>query len=402
MLKGKTVVVGVTGGIAAYKAADLVSKLKKLGAEVHCIMTKGAQAFLTPLTLRTLSGNQVVTEMFTEPKVWNVAHISLAEKADIFLVVPATANIIGKIANGIADDFLTTTVMASKSRVVFVPAMNVNMYENPILQENIKKLKKVGYEFIAPIEGNLACGYTGKGKMEEPEKIIEYILNDQKKDLANINVLITAGPTIESIDPVRYITNRSSGKMGYALAQCAQKRGATVTLISGPTNLETPQGVNLIKVESALEMFAEVKKHYKTSQIVIKAAAVADYRPKNYQSKKIKKSDDDLFIPLERNPDILAFLGKNKNKKVLVGFAAETNDLKENALKKIKKKNLDFIVANNVTENGSGFGYATNKVTIFSSQGWEKELPLMSKSDVAENILDEAKLALEKGSEEHA
>jgi len=396
MLKNKTVVVGVTGGIAAYKACEIVSRLKKSGAEVYCIMTKGAQAFLTPLTLRTLSGNPVVTDMFQEPVKWSVEHIALADKADFFLVAPATANIIGKIACGIADDFLTTAIMATRVKVVLAPAMNVNMYNNPILQENINKLKNLGYCFIDPVEGNLACGYTGKGKMAEPEEIVNYLLGLEKRDLEGKNILITAGPTREPIDPVRYLTNRSSGKMGYALARCAQKRGANVTLISGPTNLDKPPGVNFISIETAQEMFLEVTKHFPKQDIIIKSAAVADYRPQSYNQQKIKKTADDLEIKLERNPDILSYLGEDKGERILVGFAAETNDLKENARKKLMKKNLDFIVANDVTAMGAGFGSDTNKVTLYFKDGSHKELPLLSKDEVANIILDEVCMLIKK------
>lgn len=390
MFKNKTIVLGVTGGIAAYKAAEIVSRLKKLDAQVHCVMTEGAQAFLTPLTLRTLSGNPVITEMFSEPRQWNVEHIALADKAEIFLVAPATANIISKVANGIADDFLSTTLMATRAKVVFAPAMNVNMYNNPILQENMTKLKKCGYYFIEPLEGNLACGYSGKGKMADPELIIEYLKRFTKRDLEGINILVTAGPTREAIDPVRYITNHSTGKMGYALASCAQQRGAQVTLITGPTNLTKPRGVKVIEVESAREMFARVQENYLNNHVIIKSAAVADYRPKDYQASKIKKNDGELQIVLERNPDILGFLGENKYDKVLIGFAAETDDLTENAQKKIKKKNLDFIVANDVSQHGAGFGFDTNKVTLYFANGTYKDLPLMSKEEVANQVLNEA------------
>jgi phosphopantothenoylcysteine decarboxylase/phosphopantothenate--cysteine ligase len=389
MLTNKTVVVGVTGGIAAYKAAEVVSRLKKLGADVYCIMTEGAQAFLTPLTLRTLSGNPVIKNMFDEPVKWNVEHVAIADVADFFLIAPATANVIGKIASGIADDFLTTAVMATRAKVILAPAMNVNMYTNPIVQNNIQKLKELGYLFIGPKEGNLACGYTGKGKMSEPEDIVEFILGIDKKDLLGMNILLTAGPTREPIDPVRYITNRSSGKMGYALAQCAQRRGAKVTLVSGPTNLGKPQGVDIISVETANEMFSAVKSNYEKHDVIIKSAAVADYRPQNYQEQKIKKSDDDLEIKLERNPDILSFLGENKGNRILVGFAAETNDLKENAQNKLIKKNVDMIVANDVTAKNAGFGCDTNKVTIYYRDGSEKDIPLLTKDEVANIILDE-------------
>ncbi|KJS20934.1 MAG: phosphopantothenoylcysteine decarboxylase [Clostridiaceae bacterium BRH_c20a] len=396
MLNNKTVVVGVTGGIAAYKTAEIVSRLKKLGADVNCIMTKGAQAFLTPLTLSTLSGNPVITDMFQKPEKWNVEHIALADKADFFLIAPATANVIGKVSSGIADDFLTTTIMATHAKVIFAPAMNVNMYNSPILQENITKLKNLGYYFIEPQEGNLACGYSGKGKMAEPEIIINHLLDFLKKDLEGKRILITAGPTREPIDPVRYLTNKSSGKMGYALARCAQQRGAQVTLISGPTNLDRPRGVAFIPVESAEEMLVEVKKFYLEQDIIIKAAAVADYRPQSYNSQKIKKLNDDLQLQLERTPDILSFLGENKGNKVLVGFAAETNDLKENARKKLIKKNLDFIVANDVTLEDAGFNYDTNKVTLYYRDDTQQDLPLLSKDEVANCILNEVNKLLNK------
>lgn len=396
MLTNKTVVVGVTGGIAAYKAAEVVSRLKKLGANVYCIMTKGAQEFLTPLTLRTLSGNPVIKDMFQEPVKWNVEHVALADQADFFLIAPATANIIGKIASGIADDFLTTAVMATKARVILAPAMNVNMYNNPIVQENIRKLKELDYLFVGPNEGNLACGYSGKGKMSEPEEIIGFLLELEKKDLTGKRILITAGPTREPIDPVRYITNRSSGKMGYALAQCAFRRGAKVTLVSGPTNLDKPQGVDFIPVETAQEMFSVIKNIFDQQDIIIKTAAVADYRPQNYHPLKIKKSDDDMQIRLERNPDILSFLGKNKGNKVLVGFAAETNDLKENAQKKLINKNVDLIVANDVTAHNAGFGSDTNKVTLYYRNGSEKDIPLLTKEKIADIILNEALMLINK------
>lgn len=398
MLKGKNIVLGVTGGIAAYKSAEIVSRLKKKGAEVYCIMTQNAQEFISPLTLRTLSNNPVVTSMFDEPGTWDVEHISLADKADIFLVAPATANIIGKVANGIADDFLSTTIMATKGRVIFVPAMNIHMYENKIVQENITKLKTMGFNFIDPVVGNLACGYSGKGKMAEPETIVERICHEISEEpiLEGQKILVTAGPTREKIDPVRYLTNHSSGKMGYSIAEMAAKKGAQVTLISGPTNLECPPNVKIIKIESALDMFQAVKENLAQNQIIIKAAAVADYRPKVFYDQKVKKKDEDLEIILERNPDILKYIGENKENKILVGFAAETNDLKENATKKILKKNLDFIVANDITQAGAGFRVDTNKVTLFFADGSHKELPLMDKFEVANNILNEICVLLKK------
>ncbi|NCC81209.1 MAG: bifunctional phosphopantothenoylcysteine decarboxylase/phosphopantothenate--cysteine ligase CoaBC [Clostridia bacterium] len=391
MLKGKVIALGITGGIAAYKGAEIASRLKKLGADVHCVMTQSATEFITPLTLRTLTSNPVTVSMFQEPKIWNVEHIGLADAIDAYLVAPATANIIGKVANGIADDFLSTTIMATKSPVIFAPAMNVNMLENSIYQENVEKLKKHGYMFIEPAEGMLACGYTGKGKLEEPEKIVNQLIGilQVEKDLMGKKVLVTAGPTMEKIDPVRYITNHSSGKMGYSIAEEAARRGAEVTLVSGKTNLTAPAGVKVINIESALEMYEKVVENYEDSDIVIKSAAVADYRPKKAADQKIKKKDGDMQILLERNPDILAYLGENKGNKILVGFAAETDDIKENAYKKVNKKNLDFIVANDILEAGAGFKGDTNKVNLYFSDGHEVNLPLMSKKEVAQKIIDE-------------
>lgn len=391
MLKGKVIALGITGGIAAYKGAEIASRLKKLGADVHCVMTQSATEFITPLTLRTLTSNPVTVSMFQEPKIWNVEHIGLADAIDAYLIAPATANIIGKVANGIADDFLSTTIMATKYPVIFAPAMNVNMLENSIYQENVEKLKKHGYMFIEPAEGMLACGYTGKGKLEEPEKIVNQLIGilQVEKDLMGKKVLVTAGPTMEKIDPVRYITNHSSGKMGYSIAEEAARRGAEVTLVSGKTNLTAPAGVKVINIESALEMYEKVVENYEDSDIVIKSAAVADYRPKKAADQKIKKKDGDMQILLERNPDILAYLGENKGNKILVGFAAETDDIKENAYKKVNKKNLDFIVANDILEAGAGFKGDTNKVNLYFSDGHEVNLPLMSKKEVAQKIIDE-------------
>ncbi len=398
MLKGKVIALGITGGIAAYKSAEIASRLKKLGADVHCVMTSSATEFITPLTLRTLTSNPVTVNMFQEPKIWNVEHIGLADAIDAYLIAPATANIIGKVANGIADDFLSTTIMATKAPVIFAPAMNVNMLENPIYKENVEKLQRIGYKFIEPAEGMLACGYTGKGKLEDPEKIVNQLLEilDFKKDLMGKKVLVTAGPTIEKIDPVRYITNHSSGKMGYSIAEEAAKRGAEVTLVSGKTNLPAPLGVTVINIESAVDMFEKVIENFQDADIVIKSAAVADYRPKKAADRKIKKKDEDMQILLERNPDILAYLGEHKDNKILVGFAAETNDLKENAFNKINRKNLDFIVANDILEPGAGFKGDTNKVNLYFADGHEKNLPLMSKSEVAKKIIDEILLLIKK------
>ncbi len=399
MLKGKTVVIGVSGGIAVYKVCDVVSRLKKLSANVHVIMTKSAAEFVTPLTFQSLSQNYVVSDMFEEPKTWDVEHISLAKKADVFLIAPATANIIGKMACGISDDMLSTTVMATKGKVLIAPAMNTNMYENPIVQRNIDTLKALNYEFIEPESGRLACGDIGKGKLATPENIVKSVVEalTKEEDLKGKKIIITAGPTVEALDPMRYITNRSTGKMGYSIAKEAIKRGAEVTLISGPTKLEPPKKLkNLIKIESAEEMYEAVINNLDENDVVIKSAAVADYKPKEYSSKKIKKSDEDLVIRLDRNKDIAYEIGKVKKDKILVGFAAETNDLIENATKKVKKKNLDFIVANDLTKEGAGFGVDTNIVKIIDKEGSIVEYPIMTKDEVANVILDKVKHLLEK------
>ncbi len=397
MLNNKTVVIGVSGGIAVYKALDVISRLRKLGVNIHVIMTKSATEFVTPLSFQSLSQNYVVCDMFEEPKTWDVEHISLAKKADVFLVAPATANIIGKIANGIADDMLTTTIMATKGKVLIAPAMNTNMYENPIVQKNISTLKELGYNFVEPESGRLACGDIGKGKLATPETIVDDVVNllMQKQDLKGKKIVVTAGPTIESVDPMRYITNRSTGKMGYSIANEAIKRGADVTLISGPTNLTPPQNLKkLVKIESAQDMYDAVIDNLDKNDVIIKSAAVADYKPKNYSNKKIKKSDNDLVIELDRNKDIAYEIGKIKNNKILVGFAAETNDLLENATNKIKKKNLDFIVANDLTKEGAGFGVDTNIVKIIDKEGNISDYPKMKKEEVANVILDKVKSLL--------
>ncbi len=394
MLKDKTVVIGVSGGIAVYKTLDVVSRLRKLGVNVNVIMTKSATEFVTPLSFQSLSQNYVVCDMFEDPKTWDVEHISLAKRADVFLIAPATANVIGKIANGIADDMLTTTVMATKAKVLIAPAMNTNMYENPILQRNINTLKELGYNFVEPESGRLACGDTGKGKLASPETIVDEVVKllSKGQDLKGKSIIVTAGPTIESIDPMRYITNRSTGKMGYSIAKEAIERGADVTLITGPTNLTPPQNLKkLVKIESAKDMYEAVLENLDENDVVIKSAAVADYKPKNYSNKKIKKSDDDLVIELDRNKDIAQEIGKIKNNKILVGFAAETNDLIENASLKIKKKNLDFIVANDLTKEGAGFGVDTNIVKIIDKEGNITEYPKMKKEEVANIILDKIK-----------
>ena len=399
MLKNKTVVIGVSGGIAVYKVCDVVSRLKKLGVNVHVIMTKSATEFVTPLTFQSLSQNYVVCDMFEEPKTWDVEHISLAKKADVFLIAPATANIIGKMACGISDDMLSTTVMATKAKVLIAPAMNTNTYENPIVQRNIDTLRALNYEFIEPESGRLACGDIGKGKLAAPENIVEAVVDalTKKQDLEGKKIIITAGPTVEAIDPVRYITNRSTGKMGYAIAKEACDRGAEVTLVSGPTKLEPPKNLKkFIRIESAKDMYEAVINNLDENDVIIKSAAVADYKPKDYCDKKIKKSDDDLVIKLDRNKDIAYEIGKVKKDKILVGFAAETNNLIENAKNKINKKNLDFIVANDLTKEGAGFGVDTNIVKIIDKDGSIEEYPIMKKNEVANVILDKVKDLLEK------
>lgn len=392
MLKDKNIVLGVTGGIAAYKVVDLVSRLKKQNANVDIIMTEGATKFVTPLTFQTLALNPVYVDMFGEPKNYDVEHISLAERADLFVIAPATANTIGKIANGIADNLLTTTVMATKSKVIFAPAMNTNMYLNPVVEKNISYLKGLGYEFIEPGTGLLACQTYGPGRMAEPIDILQYIIDSfYKKDLEGRKVVVTAGPTIEPIDPVRYITNHSSGKMGYRIAEEAKKRGAEVTLISGPTSIEPPNNVELIKVNTTEEMFNAVEKHFSACDVLIKSAAPSDYRPEKTLDVKIKKKEvgnDELNIKFVRNPDIAAYFGKMKKEQIIVGFAAETNNILQYAKKKLQSKNFDFIVANDVSKQGAGFKTDTNIVTIIERDGSSIQYPKMDKSKVAEIILD--------------
>lgn len=387
----KTVVLGVSGGIAAYKACDVVSRLRKENIQVNVIMTKHATEFVSALTFQSISQNPVAVEMFELVTNWDTEHISLAKKADIFLIAPATANVIGKIANGIADDMLSTTVMATKAPVVIAPAMNTNMYENPVTQANIQKLKDLGYIFIEPGYGRLACGDLGPGKLAEPDLIVENIkfLLNKTDELKGKNVLVTAGPTQEAIDPVRYITNKSTGKMGYALAYQAALMGAKVTLVTGPTNLEIPFGISeVIKIKSAGQMYEAVTSRFDEMDIVIKSAAVADYKPKNISDSKIKKSDSDLVLELDRNKDILFELGKLKTKQVLVGFAAETDDLIANAQKKLAKKNLDFIVANDLKQEGAGFAGDTNIVKLLFADGNIQELPIMTKNQLSKEIYD--------------
>lgn len=390
-LNGKTIVIGVTGGIAAYKALDVISGLKKLGANVKVIMTQSATEFISPLTFQAISQNPVAHSMFEEPKSWEIRHISLAKEADIFAIIPATANIIGKIANGIADDMLSTTVMATTAPVVIAPAMNTNMYKNSILRQNIRFLKEHHYIFIDPDCGRLACGDTGEGKLPATDVIIDKIRNllvYPKKDLEGKKILITAGPTQEAIDPVRYITNHSSGKMGYALAKAACLRGADVTLISGEVALKPPIGAKTIKVISATDMYESVMKYAPDCDVIIKAAAVADYRPKTKADEKIKKGGE-MKINLSQTPDILKALGeKFGGKKILIGFCMETQNLIENAEKKLKSKNLDLIVANSLKTPEAGFKSDKNAVTILDKFGNRADISLTSKEEIANIILD--------------
>jgi phosphopantothenoylcysteine decarboxylase/phosphopantothenate--cysteine ligase len=393
MLDNKKIVLGVCGGIAAYKTLDIVSRLKKLNANVDVIMTRSASEFIKPLSFQALSQNPVYVNMFDEPRQWEIEHISLAKKADLFVIVPATADILGKAANGIADDMLSTTIMATKAPVLFAPAMNTNMYENHIVQDNIKKLKTYGYSFIEPACGRLACGDTGNGKLADVDDILDEIIQIlyDKKDFRGKTVLVTAGPTVEAIDPVRFISNHSSGKMGYAIAECARNRGAHVILITGPTSLKRPRNIEIIEVKSSNDMFNAVMEAYHRSDIIIKAAAVADYKPSEVSKQKIKKTQDKLVLHLEKSIDILGELGKQKGNRILVGFAAESNDLIENARMKITKKNLDLIVANDITLEGSGFNSDNNTACIIKKDGEVIPLPGMSKYELSGIILDNIK-----------
>lgn len=388
MLSDKNIVVGITGGIAAYKAADVVSRLKKLGANVYCIMTKHSTEFIKPLTFQSISQNYVVTDMFEDPKSWDVEHIALAKKADLFLIAPATANVVGKIANGIADDMLTTTVMATGAPVFFALAMNTKMYQNPIMKRNVGFLESMGYRFINPDSGRLACGDVGEGKLADPERIVSTVVDyfNHQGRFKGKKIMVTAGPTREPVDPVRYISNRSSGKMGYAIAEEAIREGADVTLISGPTALEPPVGAKVIHVETTEEMYNAVMSNLEVD-VVIKAAAPSDYRPQNYSNEKIKKADSDLHVEMTKNPDILKTIGAMKQNQILVGFAAETENVEAYAKKKLSEKNLDFIVANNVKAAGAGFDHDTNIVSIYEENGNETHYDLMDKSRVAEIVL---------------
>lgn len=391
MLQGENIVLGVTGGIAAYKACEIVSRLKKLNASVWVVMTRAATQFVTALTFQSLSQNPVAVEMFDNPASWEIEHISLAKRADLLIVAPATANIIGKLAGGIADDLLTTTVMAAQAPVLIAPAMNTAMYANPIVQMNIAKLKTLNYRFCAPATGRLACGAVGEGKLAPVETIVAEAVQllTPRRDLAGKRILITAGPTREALDPVRFISNRSSGKMGFALAEAAIQRGATVTLIAGPVSLPEPHGLHsFLRVESAAEMHRAVAEHFPDQAIIIMTAAVADFKPKTVAREKIKKAEAECVLALERNVDILAELGKMKENRILVGFAAETQQLLENARKKLVAKNLDFIVANDLTREGAGFGVDTNIVKIIDRSGAVTDLPLMGKLELGHAILD--------------
>lgn len=397
MLNGKKILLCVTGGIAVYKAAALTSKLTQASAEVRVIMSESAMRFVDPLTFKALSRHEVYFDTFDEKDASVIAHIDLADWADLVIIAPATANSIGKLANGIADNMITTTILATTAPVWIAPAMNVHMYDHPAVKRNIEILSSFGYKFIEPQEGYLACGYVGKGRLEEPEKIVKLLHSHfyQPRFLANKKILITAGPTREKIDPVRFFTNRSTGKMGYALAEVASDAGAEVTLITGPTSIPTPSNVKtIIRVESANEMYEQVIEYYSESDIVIKSAAVADYSPKITFNEKMKKQTGNLMIEMERTTDILKTLGEKKKHQLLIGFAAETNHIEEYAKKKLQSKNLDMIIANNVSEAGAGFGTDTNICTIFKRDNSCVELPLMSKFDVAKAILLEIKQLL--------
>lgn len=391
MLQGKTVVLGVTGSIAAYKMANLVSMLVKQRADVNVIMTKNAMNFIHPTTFETLTGHKCLVDTFDRNFEFQVEHIALAKRADLFLVAPASANVIGKIAGGIADDMLTTTIMACKAPKYIAPAMNTNMYENPVVQDNLKKLIQYGYHIISPDSGRLACGDTGKGKLPTEEVLMSYVLRELRyeKDLTGRKVLVTAGPTREALDPVRFISNHSTGKMGYAIARCAMERGADVTLVTGPVQIAPPLFVNVVNVVSAQDMFEAVRDIHADMDFIIKSAAVADYTPLTTADQKLKKQDADMSIPLKRTVDILQYLGDHRKEgQVICGFAMETQDLIENARKKLDKKHVDMIAANNLKVQGAGFGTDTNVVTLIRKDGM-RELPILSKDEVAKEILDE-------------
>lgn len=391
MLQGKTVILGVTGSIAAYKAANLASLLKKQHADVHVIMTKNAMEFITPITFETLTGNKCLTDTFDRNFQFEVEHVELAKRADLALVAPASANVMAKLAHGLADDMLTTTILACQCPKLIAPAMNTRMYENPVTQDNMEILKKYGWKLIEPAVGYLACGDTGRGKFPDETMIVEHVLNEIafEKDMAGLNVLVTAGPTMEAIDPVRFISNHSTGKMGYALAKTCRQRGANVTLVSGKTSLPSPVGVDVVDIKSAQDMYEAVTSRFEQQDVVIKAAAVADYRPATVADQKLKKREDEMSIALERTNDILAYLGSHKQEhQILCGFAMETEQMVEHAQAKLVKKNLDLIAANNVKVAGAGFGTDTNVVTLITKTEI-KELELMSKADVSVQIVDE-------------
>ena len=390
MLRGKTIVLGVTGSIAAYKTASLASMLIKQHADVHVIMTQNAVNFINPIAFETLTGNKCLVDTFDRNFQFHVAHVSLAQKADIMMIAPASANIIAKLAHGIADDMLSTTALACSSRIMVSPAMNVHMYENPIVQDNLDRLRNYGMEVIEPASGYLACGETGAGKMPEPETLYQYILRETacRKDMEGLKVMVTAGPTCEAIDPVRYITNHSTGKMGYAIARRAMLRGAKVTLVSGPTALEPVPFVRMVPVISAQDMYEAVVSRFPDQDILVKAAAVADYRPADVSEEKVKKKDGDMTISLERTRDILKTVGNmRRDDQVVCGFSMETQNMLENSRKKLESKNIDMIAANNLKEAGAGFGTDTNRVTLIRKDG-EETLDLMSKDQVADRILD--------------
>ena len=391
MLKGKTVLLGVTGGIACYKAAQLASDLVKLHCNVHVVMTKNATEFISPLTFETLTGNRPVTDIFDRNFPHEVKHISLAEQADLVLIAPATANVLAKLAHGLADDMLTTTVLACDCPKIAAPAMNTRMYENPVTQDNLAILRRYGWELVEPASGRLACGAVGKGKLADPAVILEAAVHAlrHEQDMTGLKVLVTAGPTREALDPVRYLTNHSTGRMGYAVAKAAAARGAAVTLVTGPTDLPLPSYMDVVKIESARQMFEAVTQRSAEQDIIVKAAAVADYRPASIAADKIKKQAGDAAIALERTDDILAWLGQNKQPgQFLCGFSMETRDLLENSRKKLEKKNLDMIAANNLKVEGAGFGTSTNVLTLITPDGMT-ELPLMSKDAAADRIFDE-------------
>lgn len=393
MLKDKTVVLGVTGSIAAYKIANLASMLVKQHCDVHVIMTENATQFITPVTFETLTGNKCMVDTFDRNFQFHVAHVSLAKRADVMLIAPASANVIGKLANGIADDMLTTTAMACKCKILVSPAMNTNMYTNVVVQHNINRLKEFGFELIEPASGYLACGDTGAGKMPSEEVLFDHIIKEiaYEKDMTGLKVLVTAGPTQESLDPVRYLTNHSSGKMGYEIARAAMLRGADVILVSGQTALSPVPFVKMIDITSTEDMYNAVTSHSDDMDIIIKAAAVADYKPATFSNDKIKKKDnaDDMSIPLERTQDILKYIGGNRKPgQFICGFSMETKDMIENSKAKLAKKNIDMIVANNLKESGAGFAVDTNKVTIITKDD-QVQLELMSKQDVAFNLLSE-------------